>query len=410
MNQIIDYNPNKNSRKEPSTKSDAIVRVFAVLLALFAIAILASGGYKLYTTKQEEKKIQEKEDAAKANISIQVDENNKKVNISVSHDKVIKTVTYMWDSEMDKSRDGNGETTLQFDIDLLRGDHKLTVIVTDIDGIQTKKEESIKTNEGIDDTPPTIDITVTPEKKLLIVAKDDVEMSYITYRWNEDEEVKIAVDENQEDKSVIEYTIDIMKGVNSLRVIAVDASPKSNTGKKFETYTGVTKPDVRITIASDKKTANIYCSHEDGLKRVKLSLNGQDYDVDIGEGNPKEATFDINLIDGVNSIKVTATTTEETETVAEETVDNTPENPEIVATIEQPADSGDKVTLTGKCQVGIRAIKLNVNDVDYTVDIGNDNPTDIQFDFELLEGNNKITFVVISTSGAEQQVVKEFTR
>ena len=48
--------------------------------------------------------------------------------------------------------------------------------------------------------------------------------------------------------------------------------------------------------------------------------------------------------------------------------------------------------------------------MDYTVDIGNDHPTDIQFDFELLEGNNKITFVVISTSGAEQQVVKEFTR
>ena len=410
MNQILDYNPNKSAGKGPSTKSDIIVRVFAVLLALFAIALLASGGYKLYTSKMEEKKIEEQENSSKADIVIKADENNQTVQISVTHDKVIKTVTYMWDSEMDKSKDGNGETTISFDIPLLQGDHKLTVIVTDIDGNETKKVENIQTESGVDAIPPTIDVQVTPEKKLLITAKDDVEMAYITYRWNEDEEVKIAVDDEQEDKTTIEYTIDIMKGVNSLRVIAVDASPKSNTGKFFETYTGVTKPDVKITIASDKKSANIYCSHEDGLKRIKLSLNGQDYDVDIGQGNPKEASFDIQLGEGQNTIKVTATTTEETETVAEETVDNTPENPEIVATIEQPADSGDKVTLTGKCQSGIAAVKLNVNDVDYTIDIGNSNPTDITFDFELLEGNNKITFVVVSVNGAEQQVVKEFTR
>ena len=46
----------------------------------------------------------------------------------------------------------------------------------------------------------------------------------------------------------------------------------------------------------------------------------------------------------------------------------------------------------------------------FSLDIGNSNPTDITFDFELLEGNNKITFVVVSVNGAEQQVVKEFTR
>lgn len=170
MNQILDYNPNKSAGKGPSTKSDIIVRVFAVLLALFAIALLASGGYKLYTSKMEEKKIEEQENSSKADIVIKTDENNQTVQISATHDKVIKTVTYMWDSEMDKSKDGNGETTISFDIPLLQGDHKLTVIVTDIDGNETKKVENIQTEAGVDAIPPTIDVQVTPEKKLLITA------------------------------------------------------------------------------------------------------------------------------------------------------------------------------------------------------------------------------------------------
>ena len=58
---------------------------------------------------------------------------------------------------------------------------------------------------------------------------------------------------------------------------------------------------------------------------------------------------------------------------------------------------------------GIKEVKFNVNDVDYYVDIG-ENPPEIQFEFPLVDGNNKITFTVIPTEGPEKQEIKEITK
>ena len=54
MNQILDYSPNKNSGGQLS-KSDKIVRVFAVLLIIFALCLLGVGGYTVYKNNSSSK-------------------------------------------------------------------------------------------------------------------------------------------------------------------------------------------------------------------------------------------------------------------------------------------------------------------------------------------------------------------
>ena len=44
MNQILDFDPNKKSGGS-SSGSDKVVRVFAILLVIFAIGLLSSGAY-----------------------------------------------------------------------------------------------------------------------------------------------------------------------------------------------------------------------------------------------------------------------------------------------------------------------------------------------------------------------------
>lgn len=55
MNQILDYNPNKNSGSGKSSSSDKIVRIFAVILVIFALCLVGSGIYGMY--KNQKKKM-----------------------------------------------------------------------------------------------------------------------------------------------------------------------------------------------------------------------------------------------------------------------------------------------------------------------------------------------------------------
>ena len=69
-----------------------------------------------------------------------------------------------------------------------------------------------------------------------------------------------------------------------------------------------------------------------------------------------------------------------------------------------------KALIKALCDAGIRDIKLNVNDVDYNLTIDATDPKELSFELPLVEGNNKITFTVISVNGTEKQEVKEIVR
>lgn len=405
MNQILDYNPNKSSGGG-SSGSDKIVRVFAIILAIFAICLLAGGAYGLYQNNIKKEVVTEA--PTKAKIEIQQKEST--AIISVSHDKIIDKLIYSWDSGKEVVIKGNGESTMETEISLLAGDHVLAIKVVDIDGVESTHEESLVSEEGTDQVFPVIDYSVTTEKKLKITATDETEISYVTYRWNDEEEVRVDV--SDEDNKKIEFEIDIRKGKNDIVIVAVDAN--NNSSNKQESFTGVTKPEIKITISPDKKSIDVYAFHEKGIKEIQLLINDQNFDVDIGDQNPTEVSFNVALEAEKNTVKLVAisvddTKTEYTEEIVAE-IENETNEDEIQISIEQKEETPEVAAVKVICEQGIKELKLNVNDVDYDVDIGNEGPTEAAFDLPLVEGNNKITLTAISVNGTEKQEIKEITR
>ena len=399
MNQILDYNPNKGSSGGGNSKSDKIVRVFAVLMGVFGLFLLGNAAYSLYKNNQQSAAVEQ----APAKASIVVEQGETKAIIKVSHDKAIEKVIYSWDTDKEITEKGQGESSMEIEVALAAGEHTLNIKVIDIDGVESKYEKTLVSETGEDKVYPVITLEVTNEKKVRVTATDETELSYVTYRWNDEVETEVPVSDN---KNKIEFDIDINKGTHDLTVSAVDKN--NNTTTEMKSFAGVTKPEVKITVSADKKSIDVYCSHENGIKQIKLNINNQDYDVGIPEDKPKEVSFNVGLPTGNNLVKVTAISVEETETIVEENV--TAAEDEILISIEKPDDVLDKAIITAKCDAGIKEIKLNVNDIDYNLAIDATDPKELSFELPLVEGNNKITFTVISVNGTEKQEVKEIAR
>lgn len=202
-------------------------------------------------------KKQEKEDTSQVNtptkavISVERSKSDDtKAIIKVSHDKAIEKVIYTWDNDKDIINKGNGQPTMEVEISLPAGTHTLTVKVTDIDGNDTVYDEEIYSENGEDKVNPEIKTTVDQAtKEIVITATDDTELDYVTYRWNNEEEQKQEAD--PENPKEIKFNIEIPKGTNDLTIIAVDKN--KNSTSKTDKYTGVTKPEIKLTISEDKK-------------------------------------------------------------------------------------------------------------------------------------------------------------
>lgn len=405
MNQILDYNPNKSSGGG-SSGSDKIVRVFAVLLIIFAICLLGSGAYGLY--KKNTSKTEPTAAPTKAKIS--VEQKDKTATINVSHDKAIEKIIYSWDNDKEVNNKGNGESTMKIEVTLLAGEHTLNIKVTDIDGVESTYEQTIISESGEDKIYPVISLKVNNEtKKLVVSAKDETELDFVTYRWNDEEEKRMDVEEGEKE---LEFEIEILRGQNDLTIVAVDKN--NNTTKETKTFSGVTKPEVEIKVAPDKSRVDVTCYHENGIKDIKLNLNGQENIVQLPEEDSKEMSFYFPLGEGENNIVVTVVSVDDTETVANETVTKEAEpiiQDEIEISIEKPEDVADKVSIIVRCEAGIKEIKLNMNGQDYDINLPEEALTYAPInDLELAEGVNNIKVTVVSVNGTEKTETKEITR
>ena len=403
MNQILDYNPNKNSGNGKA-KSSKVVTVFSIILAIFAICLLIGGAYGMY--KNNKNNANASQNHTEAKITLEQEETTAK--IKVSHDKAIEKIAYSWDSGRESSIKGNGESSMEADVTLLVGTHNLLVKVIDVDGYETTFEKEIVSANGEDKVAPVITVTPTTEAKIKISAEDETAIDYVTYRWNDGEEERVDVSDN---KGKIEFEIDVLKGQNDLYVIAVDKN--SNTTHEEASFTGVTKPEVLITIAADKKSAEVVCKHENGIKEITLTINGKDYVVDnINPDDSKEVTIQVTedyLVEGTNTIKVKAVSVDNTKTEAEEEIKQ--DEAQIDVSIEKSADKPEVAVAKIKTEAGIKELKLNVNGMDYIVTLLEENMKETSIDeIPLEEGENTIKIVVTDLNDAKKEVEEKITR
>ena len=285
---------------------------------------------------------------------------------------------------------------MEADVTLLVGTHNLLVKVIDVDGYETTFEKEITSQNGEDKVAPVITVTPTTEAKIKISAEDETAIDYVTYRWNDGEEERVDISDN---KGKIEFEIDVLKGQNDLYVIA--------------SFTGVTKPEVLITIAADKKSAEVVCKHENGIKEITLTINGKDYVVDnINPDDSKEVTIQVTedyLVEGTNTIKVKAVSVDNTKTEAEEEIKQ--DEAQIDVSIEKSADKPEVAVAKIKTEAGIKELKLNVNGMDYIVTLLEENMKETSIDeIPLEEGENTIKIVVTDLNDAKKEVEEKITR
>lgn len=315
MNQILEFGT-QNSGKAPrgggSSMSDKIVRVFAILLMILAIVLIGSGVMSLMENKKTAEANESPEvETIKASIDANIDEETGKVVIEVSNEIEIELLIYNWNQEPEKEVAGEDSKTLEKEIDLPSGINTLNVKVVDIEGHETVKSFTFESATGTDLIKPNITIGQTEDNNLLIVATDETALSYITYMWNEGEQVRVDVDEDNPKEIRVE--LEIPKGENTITVIAVDASEISNTNSATELLKGFTKPEIGYGLTSDESTLEFVCTHENGIKKIYYTLNDKPYEATFEDSEaPTEVSFTQALDEGYNRIILEVTSVDGT--------------------------------------------------------------------------------------------------
>lgn len=410
MNQILDYNTDNRGSKKPSG-SDKVVRLFAIIIIIFAICLIGSGAYKYIIRKNASKPT----DVAKP--VIEVTQDGSTAVIKVTHTKALEKIVYSFNNGRETTIKTTGGNEASEIIPLPSGENTLLVKVTDIDNVEATFEQTFVSESGEDIINPVISLNVSAEtKKLVITATDETAIDFITYRWNTDEEVTVKAEEENQTK--IEVEIDILRGSNDLTVVAVDKA--NNTTTESKSYTGLTKPEVSIILANDKKSAEVVIKHDGGIKSVLFNINGQELTPEVPEGNPTELSYPIeNLPTGTYQFKVKATSVDDTVAEDEVTIENeetvlTPEpgnGTEAISCSIENAGDGENANVTIHAEAGVEKVVLEVAGQSYDV-YAYDGTTlyDLSFQIGMLSGNNQYKVTVTAIGGQIEEYTQELSK
>ena len=409
MNQILDYNPNKSSGNN-SAKSDKVVRVFAIFLALFAVGLLAVGGVSIIKNKKAGESgnlIQgqntEVKPATKAKIT--VEQEGEQLNINVVHDKEIKKIVYIWDQGKENNITATG-TEVSEKINLIAGEHELTVVVTDVDGVESTYTQVLKSAVGEDKEEPKITIEQSGNK-LIVTAKDETEMAFVTYRVNDGEETKFEVEE--EGQKEIQFEIELAMYDNNITIVAVDKN--NNSKSEIKSYVGLTVPVVQATVSAEKDYVDVTITHETGVKEVMVEINGENSNVDLGGQVYKEVPFRIPITERNNLIKIIAVSVDDTKVEKELEIERPAVEAEDVEIVVQQSElDKHSADVLIKSPGGLKEFRFNVNDVDIPIDFGDAdlaNLPEFSFPVSLVSGNNKFVITVVKPDDTEKTVTQE---
>lgn len=271
MNQILYTSNGKAAGPLPIP---TIVRFYAICMIILGVVFFGKGAYNLFAVSFG--------DSTELDNTIPIIEFAKDGNIatiSVTHNKGISRIEYNWNDEERKlvSGDGQDEVVIN-DINLLPGINILHVEATDVNGKSAKSEYEY-TYDGI-----YINYLVNANGgDLKLIASDVKGLSYMTYKLNNGEEIKVLP---EEDNTMISYTITPNSGENTLSITAVNTSNISQT-RKFE-LTINRRPDITCYIRGTDLFVRI--TDEEGLATVKHQINAEEEEV-INLNGEKEYTF-----------------------------------------------------------------------------------------------------------------------
>ena len=286
MNQIL-ATSEATSKKKRSGPADikTIVKVFAIVMIVFGVFMIGTGSYAMY--KDNESKNSE---VTKPTIT-ETQKDEKTVLVSVAHDKAIDRIEYKWNDGEVETVTGNGRKNIEIEVEIPGGTNTLNVRAIDING------QEISTD--IEYTAEDIINLAVSGSKLKITAENETEISYMTYRWDDEEEQRIDIN-----STTVDQEIDIPMGEHNLTVILVDVNNETIT--KEQKVKGVTKPTIEIGADEARENYLVTITDETGLDRVEVTLRGESRTVTV-EDNATEVKYRFPLIENdENILEITA--------------------------------------------------------------------------------------------------------
>ena len=288
MNQILITEENKRLAGKLTTIN--IVKFFAIALIIFGIFFIGQGSYAIY----KESKGKNTKDIPNVNIK----RVNDTVVVKVSSNLVIENLVYSW-NDSEETKIPVGTTDVEEEILLPMENSILNVRIEDENGrsIKYQKEFII---EGLDINQPIIEIAEEGTAgNIRIIATDDTAISYITYKVNEEDEIRI--DKSELENKSINYILKLERGENKIIVTAGDEAGNIETLEKTIIVSG------KSNIKAEVKNGQIIfiVDDPDGIRDIEINLNGLVYAAkDI---NQKAVKVPMNLSQGQNTISIKVT-------------------------------------------------------------------------------------------------------
>ncbi len=278
---------NKTGNSGPMEIS-SILKFFSIAILMFGLFMIGTGSYSMYKNANEE--------SSNTKPVIEVNPiDDTAILLKVTHNKELDQVTYTWNDEDGVEVPCSGRKEVQTQIQIPTGTNVLNVYASDVNGKEIEYQRAYTLAGGIE-------INIEPQgNNLLITADSEKELLYMTYRWDEEEEKTVEINDVHG-----EETIEIPKGLHTLTVIAVDEDNQTET--KEQEVNGVTRPEVDVT-TDDQGNFTIKTSDEEGVKKIEFTLNGENYFINLDKvlplENRKEFEYSYQLQDGTNNLKVT---------------------------------------------------------------------------------------------------------
>lgn len=293
MNQILTVENKKKSKKSKSSSQIEIKNIvifFAIAIIIFGIFLVGQGSYAMY----QESKGKNTKDLPTINIT----RINDTFRLEVTSTKMITYLKYSWNNA-EETVIPVDDTHIEEKITLLNENSILNITIEDETGRAVKYQKECIV-EGIDITKPTIEIAEDQvQGNIKITATDETEMAYITYKVNDEDEIRI--DKSETENKTIMYILKLARGQNKLVITAVDKSGNIET-KEQEI---IVSEAPKIELEQNANILTVIVKDTDGVKDLEINLNGVIYaGKDI---NQKEVKLPVQLKEGVNTIKVKVT-------------------------------------------------------------------------------------------------------
>jgi len=290
MNQILMTENKKKKGYSSQVGIRNIVMFFAIVIIVFGMFLIGQGSYAIYK--------ESKGNNTKDLPTISVSRINDTAIISVNSIERITNFKYSWNNA-EQTVIPIDANSLEEEIFLPNENSVLNIVVENESGRAVKYQKEFIV-EGMDLAKPSIEISEEETKgNIKIAATDETKMSYITYKINNQEEIR--VDRAEGEEKTINYVLRLERGENKLVITAVDTSRNIETMEK----TIILSQLPTINLIQNANMLTVIVKDTDGIKDVEINLNGVIYaGKDI---NQKEIQIPLELKEGANTVQIKVT-------------------------------------------------------------------------------------------------------